>query len=327
MKKLSAIVSVLSLFFTTMVNAQQSSPIPIKKINPMISSKFNYPKKHTVVLGKDMAYVETGSGDPIVFLHGNPTSSYLWRNVIPYLEKQGRCIAPDLIGMGDSQKLQETGPEAYSFLEQSKYLDALLEKLGVNKKITFVAHDWGSALAFYWAYRHPAAVKGIVYMEAIVTPLSWEGMPEMGRNIFKMLRSPAGEKLVLEQNSFIEVNLPNTIQRALTKEEMDEYRRPFLQPGEGRRVMLSWARQLPFEGDTSNVVTIVNNYSNWLSKSQIPKLFIESDPGTMQPNARTLCNTWPAQMKITVKGIHYVQEDSPGEIGAAIAAWYKKIKK
>jgi haloalkane dehalogenase len=326
MKKIFAIVVVLSVFFTPATNAQQSGPVPPKKINPMISSKFSYSKKHAAVLGKDMAYVETGNGDPIVFLHGNPTSSYLWRNVIPYLEKQGRCIAPDLMGMGDSQKLQGTGPETYSFLEQSKCLDALLKQLGANKKVTFIAHDWGSALAFYWAYRHPDAVKGIVYMEAIVTPLSWEGMPEMGRNIFKALRSPAGEKMVLEQNSFIEINLPNTVQRALTKEEMDEYRRPFLQPGEGRRVMLSWARQLPFEGDTSKVVTIIKNYSHWLGESQIPKLFIESDPGTMQPNARALCNTWPAQTKITVKGIHYVQEDSPDAIGAAIETWYQKIK-
>jgi haloalkane dehalogenase len=162
-------------------------------------------------------------------------------------------------------------------------------------------------------------------MEAIVAPLSWEAMPEIGRNIFKALRSPAGEKMVLEQNSFIEINLPNTVQRALTKEEMDEYRRPFEQPGEGRRAMLAWARQLPFEGDTSEVVTIVKKYSQWLAQSQIPKLFVESDPGTMQPNARALCNSWPAQTKITVKGIHYVQEDSPDAIGAAIEAWYQRI--
>lgn len=323
MKIISDIAAVLLMFFSTATNAQQNYAVPPKKVNPMISSEFNYSKKHAAVLGKGMAYVETGKGDPIVFLHGNPTSSYIWRNVIPYLEKQGRCIAPDLMGMGDSQKLEGDDPQRYSFLEQSKYLDALLDQLGANTKITFVAHDWGSALAFYWAYRHPDAVKGIVYMEAIVTPLSWDDMPELGRNIFKALRSPAGEKMVLEQNSFIEINLPNTVQRALTKEEMDEYRRPFLHPGEDRRVMLSWARQLPFEGDSSDEVSIIKKYSRWLSQSRVPKLFIESEPGTMQPNARALCNTWPAQTKIIVKGIHYVQEDSPDAIGTAIATWYQ----
>jgi haloalkane dehalogenase len=265
--------------------------------------------------------------DPIVFLHGNPTSSYLWRNVIPFTEKLGRCIAPDLMGMGDSQKLPGNGPDTYSFTEQRKYLEALLNQLGARENVIFVAHDWGSALAFDWAYRHPSAVKGIVYMEAIVKPLSWEAMPEQGRNIFKALRSPAGEKIVLEQNSFIEINLPATILRALTKKEMDEYRRPFIQQGEGRRVMLSWARQLPFEGEASEVTDIVNNYSRFLGQTKIPKLFIEGAPGTMQPAARKLCSSWPEQTHIVVKGVHYVQEDSPSEIGVAISVWLQGLNK
>jgi len=232
-----------------------------------------------------------------------------------------------LLRESDSQKLPDNGPDTYSFTEQRKYLEAFLTQLGAQKNVIFVAHDWGSALAFDWAYRHPNAVKGIVYMEAIVKPLSWEAMPEQGRNIFKALRSPVGEKMVLEQNSFIEINLPATIMRALTNKEMDEYRRPFIQQGEGRRVMLSWARQLPFEGEASEVTDIVNNYSQFLGQTPIPKLFIEGAPGTMQPAARELCSSWPEQTHIVVKGVHYVQEDSPSEIGVAISVWLQGLNK
>lgn len=247
----------------------------------MISAAFPYQKKHRVVLGLEMAYVDEGQGDPIVFLHGNPTSSYLWRNIIPYLEVLGRCIAPDLIGMGDSQKLPKSGPNSYTFVEHRRYLDALLEALGVNERVTFVVHDWGSALAFDWTYRHPDAVKGLAYMEAIVKPYIWSEYPEAARKIFQALRSPAGEQMVLEQNSFIEVNLPNTILRSLTEEEMNSYRRPFAEPGEGRRPTLTWPRQLPVDGQPADVTEIVTAYGGWLSSSPIPKLFIHSDPGTM----------------------------------------------
>jgi haloalkane dehalogenase len=292
----------------------------------MISAAFPYQKKRQEVLGLQMAYVEVGSGDPIVFLHGNPTSSYLWRNIIPYLEGWGRCIAPDLIGMGDSDKLPTSGPNSYTFVEHRSFLDALLEALGVNEHVTFIVHDWGSALAFDWTYRHPNAVKSIAYMEAIVKPGSWSEMPEAARQIFQALRSPAGEQMVLEQNSFIEVNLPNTILRKLTEEEMNTYRRPFAEAGEARRPTLTWPRQLPFDGEPADVTEIVTTYGKWLAQSPMPKLYIQSDPGTMLPSAREFCRGFPAQSEVTVRARHYPQEDSPDEVGQAIANWLQHLK-
>ncbi len=294
--------------------------------NTMISATFPYQKKRQLVLGQEMAYVEVGNGDPIVFLHGNPTSSYLWRNIISYLQGLGRCIAPDLIGMGDSDKLPNSGPNSYTFIEHRSFLDALLDLLGVHQRVTFVVHDWGSALGFDWAYRHPDAVRGIAYMEAIVKPGTWSEMPEPARKIFQALRSPAGEQMVLEQNSFIEVNLPNTILRRLTEEEMAHYRRPFAEPGEARRPTLSWPRQLPFDGEPADVTEIVTAYGEWLSRSNIPKLYIQSDPGTMLPSAREFCRAWPAQSEVTVRARHYPQEDSPDEVGQAIANWLQHLK-
>jgi haloalkane dehalogenase len=292
----------------------------------MINATFPYQKKRQRVLGQEMAYVEVGNGDPIVFLHGNPTSSYLWRNIIPYLEGLGRCIAPDLIGMGDSNKLPNSGPASYTFVEHRRYLDTLLDALGVDERVTFVVHDWGSALGFDWAYRHPDAVKGIAYMEAIVKPGTWSEMPEPARKIFQALRSPAGEQMVLEQNSFIEVNLPNTILRRLTEEEMNAYRRPFVEPGEARCPTLTWPRQLPFDGEPADVTEIVTTYGKWLAQSPIPKFYIQSDPGTMLPGARAFCRAWPAQSEVTVRARHYPQEDAPDETGTAIAAWLQGLK-
>ncbi|OPH58127.1 haloalkane dehalogenase [Paenibacillus ferrarius] len=291
----------------------------------MISSSFPYEKKRQQVFGLDMAYVEVGSGDPIVFLHGNPTSSYLWRNILPYAQNLGRCIVPDLIGMGDSEKLPNSGPDSYTFIENRRYLDALLDLLSVHERVTFVVHDWGSALGFDWAYRHPEAVKAIAYMEGIIQPRSWSEIPESGRKIFQALRSQEGEQMVLEQNSFIETNLPIGILRKLTEEEMAEYRRPFSQPGEGRRPTLTWPRQLPFDGDPADVTDIVTTYGEWLAQCSIPKLFVKCDPGTMPSSQVDFCRTWPAQTEITVRGRHYPQEDSPDEIGAALAAWLKEM--
>jgi haloalkane dehalogenase len=292
----------------------------------MTSTTFPYPKKYQEVLGQKMAYIEVGSGDPIVLLHGNPTSSYLWRNIIPHVEALGRCIVPDLIGMGDSEKLPNSGPESYTFLEHRRYLDALLEALGIREGVTFVVHDWGSALGFDWAYRHPDAVRGIAYMEAIVKPGTWSELPEPARKIFQALRSQGGEQMILAQNSFIEVNLPNTLLRRLTEEEMAHYRRPFTEPGEARRPMLSWARQLPFDGEPANVAEIVTTYGEWLSHSSIPKLLVLSKPGTMLPSALQFCRSWPAQSEVTVQGRHYPQEDSPDETGSALATWLHNLK-
>jgi len=268
--------------------------------------------------------VESGEGEPIAFLYGNPTSAYLWRNIIPYCEPLGRCIAPDLIGMGDSQKLLPSGPGSYRFTEHRDYLDALLDHLGIHDRVTLVLHDWGSALGFDWANRHRSAVKGIVYMEAIVRTLSWDEWPKSMTPIFAGFRSPAGDAMVLDNNVFIEQVLPASIIRKLSEEEMNEYRRPFLQPGEDRRPMLTWPRQIPIEGEPEDVTAIVDSYSQWLSQSELPKLFINADPGAiLRGPARDYCRTWPNQSEVTVKGIHFIQEDSADEIGEAIVNWLK----
>ena len=287
-----------------------------------LSAESRYTKKKASVLGSQMAYIDVGSGDPIVFLHGNPTSSYLWRNVMPHVEKLGRVIAPDLIGMGDSDKLAPSGPERYRFVEHRRYLDALLEQLGVTSNVTLVIHDWGSALGFDWANRHRDAVKGIAYMEGIVMPLSWEQWPKAATAVFQGFRSPNGEKMVLEQNVFIEQVLPTSILRKLTAEEMDEYRRPFREAGESRRPTLTWPRQIPIEGEPEEMVQIVRDYGTWLASSPVRKLFINADPGAiLRGDAREFCRGWPNQEEVTVKGVHFIQEDSPDEIGTAVASW------
>jgi haloalkane dehalogenase len=269
-----------------------------------------------------MAYVETGSGDPIVFLHGNPTSSYLWRNVIPHVEALGRCIAPDLIGMGDSDKLEPSGPQRYRFVEHRQYLDELLATLGVRENATFVGHDWGSALGFDWANRHRSAVKGVAYMEALVRPLSWDQWPEAGREIFRAFRSPAGEEMVLQRNLFVEAVLPASVLCDLGDAEMEVYRRPYREPGEIRRPTLTWPREIPFEGQPADVTEILESYAAWLSTSDLPKLFINAEPGAiLVGDHREFCRRWPNQHEVTVEGIHFVQEDSPREIGLALADW------
>ncbi|MFF2885527.1 haloalkane dehalogenase [Paenibacillus sp. NPDC057967] len=290
-----------------------------------MNATFPYEKKRMQVFGVEMAYVEEGTGDPIVFLHGNPASSYLWRNIMPYAGKLGRCIAPDLVGMGDSDKLSSSGPNAYTFSEHRRYLDKLLEQLGVSERVTFVVHDWGSALGFDWAKRHPGAVKGIAYMEAIIMPGNWNDMSKEGRQVFQALRSPEGERMVLEQNSFIEFNLPVNILRKLTDEEIAQYRRPFLEPGESRRPMLSWARQLPIGGDPADVIAIVTEYGEYLAKSTVPKLFVHCEPGRLQQAHVDFCRSWPSQTEVTVPGLHYPQEDAPEAVGEALAVWLEKL--
>ena len=287
----------------------------------MMSATLPYEKKHRGVLGRSMAYVDEGQGDPIVFLHGNPTSSYLWRNVLPHVLTLGRCIAPDLIGMGDSEKLPDSGPGSYTFAQHRHYLDTLLDRLGVRERVTLVVHDWGSALGFDWAYRHQDAVRGIAYLEAIVMPRTFSEMPEPLRQTFQALRSPAGEQMVLEQNIFIEVLLQSGMLRRLTEEELQAYHRPWADPGEGRRPMLSWPRQAPYDGEPAEVAEIVTTYGAWLSHSPTPKLFIQGEPGGMTPSERAFCRSFPAQREVTVPGIHFLQEDAPFEIGVALASW------
>ncbi len=294
----------------------------------MISAKFPFEKKRKKILGHEMAYVEVGKGDPIVLLHGNPTSSYLWRNVLPHLQPLGRCIAPDLIGMGDSDKLPNSGPGSYRFVEHRRYLDALLEALNVHERVTLVIHDWGSALGFDWANRHRDAVKGIAYMEAIVRPQGWDHWDVMNmRPFLQALRSEAGEKMVLQENFFIEKIVPGAVLRTLTPEEMAEYRRPFAEPGEGRRPTLTWPREIPIEGDPADTAAIVGAYAEWLASSDVPKLFVKAEPGALLGSGVNLdtVRKWPAQTEVTVKGVHFIQEDSADEIGEAIANWMASI--
>ena len=276
-------------------------------------------KQTTSVLGQDMAWAEMGSGEPIVFLHGNPTSAYLWRNIMPGLETFGRCIAPDLIGMGDSEKVPSL---EYRFVDHQRYLDAFLEAVGVEDAVTFVVHDWGSALGFDWANRHRGVVAGIAYMEAIVRPVAWSDWPELSRPIFQAMRSSSGEEIVLEKNVFVERILPASVMRGLSDEEMDEYRRPFLNLGEDRRPTLTWPREIPIDGEPADVAAIVDDYGRWLSESDVPKLFIDAEPGAILVGpAREFCRGWPNQTEVSVAGTHFIQEDSPDEIGAALCRW------
>jgi len=290
----------------------------------MISAAFPYQKQRRRVLDREMAYVEVGEGDPIVLLHGNPTSSYLWRNVLPYVQPLGRCIAPDLIGMGDSEKLSNSGPRSYQFVEHRRYLDALLGALGVHERVTFIVHDWGSALGFDWSNRHRDAVKALAFMEAIVAPQGRDHWDKMGmRSALEKLRSEAGEEMVLQNNYFIEEILPNAILRKLSEAEMSEYRRPFAKPGEGRRPTLTWPRQIPIEGEPADVSAIAAEYADWLGRSKVPKLFLKVEPGAILSNDKliNMLRGWPALTEKTVAGIHFVQEDSPDEIGRAIVEW------
>ena len=284
-------------------------------------------KKTMDVKGIKMAYIDVGEGDSIVFQHGNPTSSYLWRNVMPYCEGLGRLIACDLIGMGDSDKLPDSSADRYSYAEQREYLFAAWEQLDLGDRIIFVIHDWGSALAFEWARKHDQRVQGIVYMEAIVDALSWDDWPENARKVFQGFRSEAGEAMVIDKNVFVERVLPGSILRSLKESEMAEYRRPFEVPGEDRRPTLSWPRQIPIQGAPLEVVNIVEDYSQWLARAEVPKLFINAEPGSiLVGRQRELCRQWPNQLEVTVPGLHFIQEDSADEIGEHIKQFVKRLR-
>lgn len=284
----------------------------------------NVDAKRTVeVAGLDMAYVEHGDGDPIVFLHGNPTSSYLWRDVMAECEGLGRLLAPDLMGMGDSDGIDDPGPGSYRFVDHVRHLDGWFEAVGATQNVTLVVHDWGSALGFHRAARFPEQITALCYMEAIVMPVTWDDWPDDARDIFRAFRSEAGESLILEKNLFVEGVLPAAILRDLTAEEHDEYRRPYLAGGETRRPTLTWPREIPIDGEPADVVEIVTAYGHHLAESGVPKLFVNADPGSiLVGRQRELCRTWPNQTEVTVPGIHFVQEDSGPEIGRAIRAWH-----
>lgn len=292
----------------------------------MISDQMPYQKHFQDVDGKRIAYVDEGEGDPIVLLHGNPTSSYLWRNVIPELVGSGRVIAPDLIGQGDSEKLPASdGPGRYGFLTAYHYLDGLLAALGLDRNVTLVVHDWGSGLGFHWASQHPDAVKAIAYMEAIVMPMTWDDWPEAARGIFQGFRSEKGGDLILKRNMFVEAVLPGSVLRGLSDVEMAHYRRPF-ELEEDRQPTLNWPREIPMEGEPPEMIRLVENYGRWLAASPVPKLFVNAEPGSILiGRQREFCRSWPNQTEVTVKGSHFLQEDSPVEIGQAVARWLAAI--
>ena len=285
-------------------------------------------KSAVLVNGRKMSYHESGSGRPILLLHGNPTSSYLWRNVLPPLEGLGRLIVPDLIGMGDSENLPNPGPDTYRFQTHRQYLEGLIDQLtGTNQDLILVIHDWGSALGFDWARHHQNRVLGIAYMEAIVRPFAgWHEFSEAATPIFQGFRSDKGENLILDRNLFLERVLPGSILRQLSDAELTEYRRPFLER-EDRWPTLTWPRSLPIGGEPADVVDIVGEYAKWLQGSTFPKLFVNAEPGAILTGAvREFCRTFKNQTEVTVRGSHFIQEDSGVEIGEAVARWISDNK-
>ena len=293
---------------------------------PEISAHDPYPRLRVDCAGVEMAYVDTGTESgrsPVVFLHGNPTSSYLWRNVIPHIAPLARCLAPDLVGMGESDKAVDG---SYRFVDHRRYLDAWFDAVLPEGPVTLVVHDWGSALGFHWAFRHQDRVKGLAYMEALVRPLTSDEWPEAARRVFQGFRSPAGEEMVLTNNVFVERVLPGSTLHGISEEAMEVYRRPYLEPGESRRPTLSWPREIPIDGEPADVVAIVDEYAEWLSESGVPKLFINAEPGAILTGAQLeYCRSWPNQREVTVPGVHFIQEDSPVEIGQAVAEWYSAL--
>jgi haloalkane dehalogenase len=293
---------------------------------PPVPAADPFPRSRVGVRGHEMAYVDVGSGDPIVFLHGNPTSSYLWRNVIPHVRHLGRCLAPDLIGMGESDKLPDPGPGTYSFDTHAAFLTDFLRAVGATGRVTLVLHDWGSALGFDWAARHPDAVRGIAFTEAIVTPLLWADWPRAAKRIFRTMRGPQGEEVVLDGNAFVEKILPASVLRGLSPEAHERYRAPFREPAD-RWPTLEWPRQIPIENVPPNVHDRVDRYARWLAGSSVPKLFLDADPGSiLVGRQRTLVRRWPALTEVTVPGSHFVPEDSPDEIGQALAKWVPTLR-
>jgi haloalkane dehalogenase len=307
---------------TTLLALAATSTVPIlsSKAEPMTETD-RHPRRRVRVLDSEISFVDTGAGDPIVFLHGNPTYSYLWRNVIPHVSALGRCLAPDLVGMGRSGKSPR---RAYRFTDHAAYLDAWFEELGLTKNVTLVVHDWGSALGFYRAFRHPEQVKAIAYMEAIALPRRWEDFGPAA-DIFRALRSEKGERMVLDENAFVEMVLPRGIIRQLSPDEMAAYRAPYLER-DARLPTLTWPRQIPIEGEPADVTRIVEDYGAWLQRSPLPKLLVLGDPGAIVTGrTRDFCRAWTNQREVTVKGRHFLQEDSPHEIGTALADFIKSV--
>ena len=294
-----------------------------------ISPRMPYDKRFVEVQGQNMAYVEHGSGDPVVFLHGNATSSYMWRNIMPHMEGQGRLIALDNIGQGDSGRLPNSGPDSYTLAEHQTYIDGALDALGVAaaQNVTFVMHDWGGPLGMSWAHRHADRIKALAYSEVLVcNHESYSDYPDAVGNMLKRLRTDEGEELVLENNFFVENVFVAGVIREIDEATMNEVRRPFREAGENRRATLTWPRQIPIEGKPADVAELMDVLSNWMQTNAVPKLFINVEPGQIVfENDLRIIRSWPNQTEVTVRGLHHPQEDSPDAIGRALAAWYDTL--
>ncbi|MGY8957863.1 MAG: haloalkane dehalogenase, partial [Alphaproteobacteria bacterium] len=245
-----------------------------------IDPKMRYTKKYLEVNGRRLAYVDEGEGDPIVFVHGNATSSYMWRNIMPHLEGLGRLIALDNIGQGDSDKLPDSGPGSYMIPEHLIYFDGALEALGVRENVTLVMHDWGGSLGLSWANRHPDALKGLAHCEIVVANhASYDSYRDGHGERVRRAQGPEGEALVLEGNFFVENVFTGGVIREVDAETMAEIRRPYEESGEARRPTLSWVRQIPIGGKPADVAELSERLSSWMTTIDTPKLFIEGDPG------------------------------------------------
>lgn len=314
-------IPVIATAFSTGWGNPFNLPVSEDSITP---NEFRKKKKFAQVFGSKMAYYQTGKGNLIVFLHGNPTSSYLWRNVIPQVEKFGKCIAPDLIGMGDSDKLTPSDATRYYFAEHFKYLEELLKKIGVKKNVTLVLHDWGGSLGFEWASRNAEKVKGIVFMETFIVSQNAQNTPPQISGWFKNFHTPEREKEVLENNFFVENVLLRQFPQ-MSEADKAEYRRPFLGKGESRRPTIVFPRQVPLDGEPKDVHERVSAHLEWMAKNEIPKLFIKGEPGGLiQGGRERIVRNWKNVTEVSVKGNHFLPEESPGEIGQAIAGWIVK---
>jgi haloalkane dehalogenase len=272
-------------------------------------------RSRVTALDSEMSYVDEGTGEPVIFLHGNPTSSYLWRNVIPHVSPFRRCLAPDLIGMGASGK---PGSHSYRFVDHVRYLDAWFDAVGLKGPYALVGHDWGGALAFHRTFRRPREVSALAYMETFVQPRRWEDLSPVAEAFFRRTRSPAGEEFILDENAFVEVGVPRAVIRSLHDAEMAAYRAPY--PDRASRLpTLVWPREQPIDGEPEDGVSIVSRYGAWLQTSDIPKLFINAEPGSLiTERARGFCRSWRNQREVTVHGIHFIQEDATHQIGTAL---------
>ncbi len=288
-----------------------------------ISAAFPFVSKFIDIHGSKMHYIDEGKGDPVLFLHGNPTSSYLWRNVVPHLNNNARCIAPDLIGMGKSDKPNIP----YKFVDHYDYIKTFIEKLEL-KNITLVIHDWGSALGFHYAFEHQKNIKGIAFMEGIYMPAKWKSIPNVMKRVFKMMRTPfLGWLMINVGNIFIKKLLPSAIIRKLSKEELDAYAEPYPTIS-SRKPLRVWPTEIPFDGTPKNMHKIVTSYHNWLKETRLPKLLLYAYPGLLirKKDVLWIQDNFSNTKTVSVgKGLHYIQEDNPDIIGSELAKWYLTI--